>query len=62
MEKDLNICLVGTGWIGKSHILRINSRLKGGKVVAVSDVNSAAGKAAARSPLSASSTATASGS
>jgi len=47
MEKDLNICLVGTGWIGKSHILRINSRLKGGKVVAVSDVNSAAGKAAA---------------
>lgn len=33
----LRIGLVGTGGIGRSHIDRINNRLQGGKVVAVSD-------------------------
>ncbi len=36
---DLRIGVVGAGMIGQSHIERINARLQGGTVVAVSDVN-----------------------
>lgn len=44
MKKELNIALVGTGGIGQTHIERINDTLKGGNVVAVSDVNTDFGK------------------
>lgn len=37
MDNILRIGLVGTGMIGRSHIERINTRLQGAKVVAVSD-------------------------
>ena len=36
--KELNICLVGCGMIGKEHIERIQNRIRGAKVVAVCDV------------------------
>ena len=39
MEKELRIGVVGTGAIGCTHIERINTRLQGGRVVAVADVN-----------------------
>ena len=35
--EDLRIGLVGTGGIGRTHIERINTRLKGGQVIACSD-------------------------
>ena len=36
--KELNICLVGCGMIGREHIERIQNRIRGAKVVAVCDV------------------------
>ncbi len=36
--KELNICVVGCGMIGKEHIERIQNRIRGAKVVAVCDV------------------------
>lgn len=36
--KELNICVVGCGMIGKEHIKRIQNRIRGAKVVAVCDV------------------------
>ena len=36
--KELNICLVGCGMIGREHIERIQDRIRGAKVVAVCDV------------------------
>ena len=36
---QLNIGLVGTGGIGRTHIDRVNNRLQGGKVIACADVN-----------------------
>jgi len=44
---ELKIGLVGTGAIGRTHIERINNTLKGGKVVACSDVNVEFGKSVA---------------
>lgn len=37
--QELNIGLIGTGMIGRTHIERINTRLQGGKVVACADVH-----------------------
>jgi myo-inositol 2-dehydrogenase/D-chiro-inositol 1-dehydrogenase len=36
---ELKIGVVGTGAIGRTHIERINTKLQGGRVIAVSDVN-----------------------
>ena len=33
---ELRIGLVGTGGIGRTHIERVNTKLQGGKVIAVS--------------------------
>lgn len=44
---ELRIGLIGTGAIGRTHIERINNRLRGGRVVAVSDVNADFGRAVA---------------
>jgi myo-inositol 2-dehydrogenase/D-chiro-inositol 1-dehydrogenase len=41
---ELKIGVVGTGAIGRTHIERINTKLQGGRVVAVSDVNAEFGK------------------
>ena len=41
---ELRIGLIGTGAIGRTHIERINGRLRGGRVVACSDVNTAFGR------------------
>ncbi|MFB5679088.1 Gfo/Idh/MocA family protein [Paenibacillus terreus] len=42
----LKIGVIGTGAIGREHIRRITNNLSGGKIVAVTDVNSEAAKAA----------------
>jgi myo-inositol 2-dehydrogenase/D-chiro-inositol 1-dehydrogenase len=47
MVNELKIGVIGTGAIGRKHIERINNRLQGGRVIAVSDVNSEFGKTAA---------------
>ena len=47
METSLHIGVIGTGTIGLTHIERIQTRLRGGKVVAVSDVAAAPGRRAA---------------
>ncbi|WP_196605570.1 Gfo/Idh/MocA family oxidoreductase [Pectinatus haikarae] len=39
MEKNLNIGIVGTGAIGRTHIERINRKLQGAKVTACADAN-----------------------
>ena len=39
MEQQLNIGLVGTGAIGRTHIERINTKLSGAKVIACADKN-----------------------
>ncbi|MCI1965247.1 MAG: Gfo/Idh/MocA family oxidoreductase [Oscillospiraceae bacterium] len=39
MAEELRIGVVGTGAIGRTHIERINTKLQGGRVVAVSDIN-----------------------
>jgi myo-inositol 2-dehydrogenase/D-chiro-inositol 1-dehydrogenase len=44
MKKELNIGVVGTGAIGRAHIERINTKLQGGRVIAVSDVNAEFGE------------------
>lgn len=41
---ELRIGVVGAGAIGRAHIERVNHKLRGGKVVAVADVNEAFGK------------------
>jgi myo-inositol 2-dehydrogenase/D-chiro-inositol 1-dehydrogenase len=45
---ELKIGLVGTGWIGRSHVERINTKLQGGRVIAVSDVNAEFGEKTAK--------------
>lgn len=45
--EELRIGVVGTGAIGRKHVRRITERLKGGKVVAVSDANLAGAQAVA---------------
>ncbi len=47
MSADLRIGIAGTGAIGKTHIERINTRLRGGKVVAATDASPTFGKATA---------------
>jgi myo-inositol 2-dehydrogenase/D-chiro-inositol 1-dehydrogenase len=49
MIMDLRIGVIGTGAIGKEHIVRIADKLSGGKIVAVTDVNEASAKVAAES-------------
>ena len=44
---ELKIGLAGTGAIGRTHIDRINNRLRGGRVIGCADVNADYGKAAA---------------
>lgn len=39
IERDLRIGVVGVGAIGRTHIERINTKLKGGHVIAVADDN-----------------------
>jgi myo-inositol 2-dehydrogenase/D-chiro-inositol 1-dehydrogenase len=41
---ELKIGVVGTGAIGRTHIERINTKLQGGRVIAVSDVNAEFGE------------------
>jgi myo-inositol 2-dehydrogenase/D-chiro-inositol 1-dehydrogenase len=41
---ELKIGVIGTGAIGRTHIERINTKLQGGRVVAVSDANTEFGK------------------
>jgi myo-inositol 2-dehydrogenase/D-chiro-inositol 1-dehydrogenase len=48
MDRDMKIGVVGTGAIGRTHIERINTKLQGGRVVAVSDVNKEFGKKVAQ--------------
>ena len=47
--KELNICVVGCGMIGKEHIERIQNRIRGAKVVAVCDVFAEGAKKGAES-------------
>lgn len=44
---DLRIGLIGTGTIGRTHLERINNKLRGGSVVAVADDNAEFGKSIA---------------
>lgn len=44
MQKELQIGLIGTGAIGRTHLERINTKLSGGRVVACSDVNADFGR------------------
>ncbi len=44
MSNELRIGLAGVGAIGQTHIERINTRLRGGRVVAATDVAAAFGK------------------
>ncbi|MGI6546587.1 MAG: Gfo/Idh/MocA family protein [Fastidiosipilaceae bacterium] len=46
-ENILKIGLIGTGAIGRTHFKRINQKLQGGKVIAVSDVNKEFGRSIA---------------
>jgi myo-inositol 2-dehydrogenase/D-chiro-inositol 1-dehydrogenase len=45
---ELRIGVVGTGAIGRTHIQRINTKLQGGRVIAVSDVNAEFGEKTAK--------------
>jgi myo-inositol 2-dehydrogenase/D-chiro-inositol 1-dehydrogenase len=45
---ELRIGVVGTGAIGRTHIERINTKLQGGRVIAVSDVNAEFGEKTAK--------------
>lgn len=47
MSKELQIGLIGTGAIGRTHIERINTKLQGGRVIAVADINADFGKSIA---------------
>lgn len=44
MESELKIGVVGTGAIGRTHVERISRRLRGGRVVAVSDIDASQAK------------------
>ena len=46
-NETLQIGLIGTGAIGRTHIERINNTLQGGRVIAVSDAFAEAGRKAA---------------
>jgi len=48
MDSILRVGVVGTGAIGRTHIERINTKLQGARVVAVSDVNLEFGKKVAQ--------------